>query len=100
MKWAAGLFAVGFLILVSPVMSKEDYHGKFTPVGGSGNELCGLTITQGFVVLSEMDGEPSEFQIDCTKKARSRMGFGVLFLLLSVPPAFISLLPPQEPEPR
>lgn len=97
-RLAAVVFAAGFLILVSPVWSKENYGGTSSAVGDDGYEVCGLTITEAFVALSEADGQPSDFQIDCTVKARRRMGFGVLFLLVSVPPAFISLLRPKEPD--
>lgn len=108
-KLAMVLFAVGLVILVSPVMSKETYGGKFIAAGDDGNEVCGLTIIEAFVALSEVGGEPSDFQIDCTVKARRRVGFGVLFVLVSLPPAFVSLLraresdsedaPPEAPEP-
>lgn len=94
------LFAVGFVILVSPVMSKETYNGKFIAAGDDGNEVCGLTIIEAFVALSEVGGEPSDFQIDCTVKARRRIGFGVIFLLVSLPPAFIALRRAREPDSR
>jgi hypothetical protein len=95
-KAAAVLYAVGLVILIWPVSSKADYGGKFTPTGSDGSEICGVAIAQAFVAPSGEDDDRAERKRDCASKARGRVGTGVLLLLLSIPPAFISLREEKE----
>lgn len=95
---AAVLFALGLLILIVPVASRASYDGKFTPVGSDGSEVCGLAIVQAFVTPSGENDTRSEQKVDCAAKARARIGYGLLLLLLSIPPAFITLRRAKQPE--
>jgi hypothetical protein len=89
--WAAGLFLAGLIFLLFPVGSTKSYDGKFTATGDSGWELCGLGVTEAFVTPNGADDPRREQKMDCAAKARSQLGWGLLFLVLAVPPGFIAL---------
>ena len=85
--WAAGLFLAGLIFLLFPVGSTASYDGKFTATGDSGWELCGLGVTEAFVTPNGADDPRREQKMDCAAKARSQLGWGLLFLVLAVPRA-------------
>ena len=89
---ATGSFLVGLLIVLLPVGSTAAYDGKFTPDGSNGYELCGPGIVEAFVAPRSADDPMKDRKLDCAGKARDRLGWGVLMLLLAIPPAFAALV--------
>ena len=93
---AMGSFLIGLLIVLLPVGSTAAYDGKFTPNGSNGYELCGPGIVEAFVTPRSADDPMKDRKLDCAGKARDRLGWGVLMLLLALPPAFVALVRGRE----
>ena len=72
------LWLLGTLVLSSPVLDLRDR------ATGTVQPFCGLTLPRAVAVDVPDD--------DCTERARSRVGWGVLLLVLAVPFGTVAVL--------
>lgn len=93
---AASLFLLALSILLWPVTSSVAYDGKFTASGSEGSELCGVVITQVFVVPRGDADRFRDKKIDCAAKARDLAGPAALFLLFAGASTAVALLTPSS----
>ena len=94
---AAALFLLGLLVLVSPVSTSLPRDDEVRPRGGATSRSCGVVVTEAFATAGpRLRDADRDAALDCSAQARGRLGFGVLLLLLAVPPAFVAVLTPGE----
>lgn len=90
---AGALFAIGMLVLLSPVWTEIPRDGQFGNNDGEFLRICGPTIAQAFSVPDPLaQGGDRDSVLDCAAAARGRVGYGLLLLLLAVPPTAAALL--------
>jgi hypothetical protein len=93
---SAVLFVLGMLVLLSPVWTHIPRDGQLGNSAGEFTRVCGPTITQAFSVPGPLaQGGDRDSALDCVAAARGRAGYGVLLLLLAVPPIAVALLTPR-----
>jgi hypothetical protein len=88
---AGMLFAAGLLLLLWPVSTDIRFDGQFVPQGGSGANTCGTAISQALRTPRGPDDPRADRTLDCASRARDRVGYAALFLLLAVPPTVIAI---------
>lgn len=90
---AAALFLLGMLVLLSPVWTHIPRDGQMSNSAGEFTRVCGPTLTQALSVPGPLvRGTDRDSALDCVASARGRAGYGVLLLLLAVPPLAGALL--------
>lgn len=83
---SAVLYALGLLVLLSPVMTGIPSDDRISDGIGSYSRTCGITLVQAFATPApDVEGMSRDSALDCASTARGRVGYGVLLLLVAVP---------------
>ena len=86
---AGMLFAAGMVFLIWPVSSSVPHDGQVR--GAPSSASCGMTIAQALRTPKATDDPGRARTVDCAARARDRLGYALLFLLLAVPPAVLAI---------
>lgn len=86
-----GLYALGLLVLLSPVMTSIPSANQSSNGVGTYSRTCGPTLVQAFVTAPP-DSPNRDSALDCAATARGRVGYGFLLLLVAVPAGAAALL--------
>ena len=94
---AGVLFGLGLLVLLSPVSTDIPRDGQQGNNRGEFSRVCGLTLVQAFAAPEpQARGADRDSALDCAAAARGRVGYGLLLLLLALPPAGVAVMAQQR----